>query len=206
MGKRGKRVLCILGLIAVGIAVCVAAFLGYYEGNERKAVQIAKGYLEQKYEQEMIYQGVRHAWIDPDVLRNYNPLSYPNTRLQTLMKEAFSGPTERLLWIPPCMPCYTLSGDYNKVIDMSKILVFSPVMGMPFDTVFTTMLPIFMLNGIDPRPPLFETVVVIFPFDQVTYLGRVDNCAAVFVIEIVTASLEGAVVPFGKLNTNVAIL
>lgn len=47
MGKRGKRVLCILGLIAVGIAVCVAAFLGYYEGNERKAVQIAKGYLEQ---------------------------------------------------------------------------------------------------------------------------------------------------------------
>ena len=67
MGKRGKRVLCILGLIAVGIAVCVAAFLGYYEGNERKAVQIAKGYLEQKYEQEMIYQGVRHAWIDPEL-------------------------------------------------------------------------------------------------------------------------------------------
>lgn len=67
----------------------------------------------------------RQAWLDPDVLRNYQTLSYPNTRLQTLMKEAFSGPTEKLLWIPPCMPCYTLSGDFIKVTDMSKILVFS---------------------------------------------------------------------------------
>ena len=47
MGKREKRVLCILGLIAVGIAVCVAAFLGYYEGNERKALDLLLSTFEQ---------------------------------------------------------------------------------------------------------------------------------------------------------------
>ena len=64
--KRRKALIILSVLIAV-VVITILSIYVYYRMNKRKAVQIAKGYLEQKYEQEMIYQGVRHAWIDPEL-------------------------------------------------------------------------------------------------------------------------------------------
>lgn len=64
--KRRKALIILSVLIAI-VVITILSIYVYYRMNKRKAVQIAKGYLEQKYEQEMIYQGVRHAWIDPEL-------------------------------------------------------------------------------------------------------------------------------------------
>jgi len=65
------------------------------------------------------------AWLNIDKVRAYQPLSCPNTRLKALLREAFDGPAEQLLWLPPTLPCYPPQGVFAKTANMSKILVFS---------------------------------------------------------------------------------
>ena len=68
MSKRKKLILWV-SIIAV-VAIVGTMAVKYNSSNkERKAVQLAKEYLAQKYEQEMIYESVRLSKVDPVLYR-----------------------------------------------------------------------------------------------------------------------------------------
>ena len=57
----------ITGIIIVAVVIIVITQLAASRDKEREAVKIAQEYLNQKYEQEMIYQDIRKAPIEPGV-------------------------------------------------------------------------------------------------------------------------------------------
>jgi len=65
------------------------------------------------------------CWIPRDAIERYETISYPNARLNRLLEETFAQHGEQLLWIPPSLPYYQLSGPFKGTEGFSKILVFS---------------------------------------------------------------------------------
>ena len=68
-------------------------------------------------------------WLDRATVGTYRKLEWANKRLEMLAAQAFaeteSFRPERLLWIPPTMPCYPLAGPFACSAGYSKVLVFS---------------------------------------------------------------------------------
>ena len=59
MGR--KRAVILLAVLISVAAVALLSVYEIYQANKRKAVRLAEEYLAQKYEQQMVYKGVRHA-------------------------------------------------------------------------------------------------------------------------------------------------
>ncbi|MDD2565180.1 MAG: hypothetical protein PHU27_13285 [Salinivirgaceae bacterium] len=56
------------GVIGIVIAVAVVGAIGvkfYLASKENRVIQFAQEYLDQKYEQEMLYKKIRYSWVDP---------------------------------------------------------------------------------------------------------------------------------------------
>ena len=57
--------------------------------------------------------------------------TFANARLTRLVEEALSCHAETLLWVPPCLPYFPLSGVFEKSDGFSKTLVFSAWLMVP---------------------------------------------------------------------------
>ena len=68
-------------------------------------------------------------WLDRATVGTYRKIEWANKRLEMLAAQAFAENEpfrpERLLWIPPTMPCYTPAGPFACSAGYSKVLVFS---------------------------------------------------------------------------------
>jgi hypothetical protein len=77
------------------------------------------------------------AWLDHERIDRYEMAvgadgsSFANARLTSLVEEVFDGQAEKLLWVPPCLPYYPLSGAFAKSDGFSKTLVFSAWLMVP---------------------------------------------------------------------------
>jgi hypothetical protein len=77
------------------------------------------------------------AWLDHERIQNYdmvvggNSSSFGNARLTRLVDEALGCQAETLLWVPPSLPYYPLSGAFAKSDGFSKTLVFSAWLMVP---------------------------------------------------------------------------
>ena len=77
------------------------------------------------------------AWLDHDRIDNYEMVvggtgaAARNARLAVLVDEALSCRAERLLWVPPSLPCYPLTGAFADAGSFSKTLVFSAWLMVP---------------------------------------------------------------------------
>ena len=71
----------------------------------------------------------KSLWLDKSTVRAYRRIDWANKRLEMLAAQAFAENEpfrpERLLWIPPTMPCYPPSGPFASSAGYSKVLVFS---------------------------------------------------------------------------------
>lgn len=75
------------------------------------------------------------AWLDHKRIRNYSMVvggsDFANARLTQLVDEALCMNAECLLWVPPSLPYYPLSGAYSDSAGYSKTLVFSAWLMVP---------------------------------------------------------------------------
>lgn len=77
------------------------------------------------------------AWLDHKKIGIYkmvvggNGSSFANAKLTQLVDEALSNNAECLLWVPPSLPYYPLSGVYADSAGFSKTLVFSAWLMVP---------------------------------------------------------------------------
>ncbi len=77
------------------------------------------------------------AWLDHDRIENYEMVvgasgtPFPNARLAALVDQALSCQAERLLWVPPSLPYYPLTGAFAGTGGFSKTLVFSAWLMVP---------------------------------------------------------------------------
>jgi hypothetical protein len=68
-----------------------------------------------------------HHFLSPTMLRNLEAVDLPNARIRAMQADTIDRGTWRMLWVPPCMPAYELSGAYagQEAIGFTKQLVFS---------------------------------------------------------------------------------
>lgn len=77
------------------------------------------------------------AWLDYERINNYdmtvggNGSDFANARLTRLVDEALACNAETLLWVPPSLPYYPLTGAFAKSDGFSKTLVFSAWLMVP---------------------------------------------------------------------------
>lgn len=77
------------------------------------------------------------AWLDHQRIDDYstvvggNDSLFANARLTRLVEEALSCQAETLLWVPPSLPYYPLTGTFAKSDGFSKTLVFSAWLMVP---------------------------------------------------------------------------
>jgi hypothetical protein len=77
------------------------------------------------------------AWLDHERINNYSMVigggdsPFANARLTRLAEEALSCQAETLLWVPPSLPYYSLTGAFAKADGFSKTLVFSAWLMVP---------------------------------------------------------------------------
>lgn len=77
------------------------------------------------------------AWLDHAQIDNYSTViggsdsPFANARLTRLVEEALSCQAETLLWVPPSLPYYPLSGVFEKSDGFSKTLIFSAWLMVP---------------------------------------------------------------------------
>ncbi len=67
----------------------------------------------------------RALWINPKHVKIYREIPWANARLKLLAEHAFDKGAERLLWVPPTLPCYEPGGPFAGSTGYSKTLVFS---------------------------------------------------------------------------------
>jgi hypothetical protein len=73
----------------------------------------------------------KYAWINTEAINEYKSLvppggkSIPNARFRLLLEETVSKGYWKLLWIPPCIPYYPLTGAFTDTEGFSKTLLFS---------------------------------------------------------------------------------
>ena len=68
------------------------------------------------------------GWLSRKNVQNYRlnlKTSAPNAKLRSLMDMFFGERGEELLWVPPSMPYYSLSGSFNEHNTFTKSLLFS---------------------------------------------------------------------------------
>lgn len=77
------------------------------------------------------------AWINHQRVHRYKPvlgdngLSTTNAKLNQVLQEVLGQNGENLLWIPPSLPCYPLSGAFSDATGFSKTLIFSAWLMVP---------------------------------------------------------------------------
>ena len=77
------------------------------------------------------------AWINRRAVHRYENIlennhgSASNAKFNQVLKEVLGENGERLLWIPPSLPCYPLAGAFNKAMGFSKTLIFSAWLMVP---------------------------------------------------------------------------
>ena len=64
-------------------------------------------------------------WLDKKKINNYDKIPYNNARLSYLMDNVLKDNSFNLLWIPPSLPYYELTGAFKGCEDYSKTLIFS---------------------------------------------------------------------------------
>lgn len=79
----------------------------------------------------------RDAWIDHGKVHRYkldfqeSKTLAANAKLTQVMQEVLERNGERLLWVPPSLPCYPLTGSFANSIGFSKTLIFSAWLMVP---------------------------------------------------------------------------
>ena len=68
---------------------------------------------------------IGNLWINRDLISKYNPISYPNARLNYVMDKIFVHGIEKLLWMPASLPYYKPKGVYKNTEFLSKTIIFS---------------------------------------------------------------------------------
>ena len=63
--SRRRKIIRILGVIIAVIGIVICLLNSYDAQKENKAIQLAQDYLNQKYDQDMIYESVRYSWVEP---------------------------------------------------------------------------------------------------------------------------------------------
>lgn len=64
-------------------------------------------------------------WLKRQSFDKYDEIDPGNARLARVMKHAFKGDAEKLLWVPPSRPYYALGGAFENAKHFSKTLIFS---------------------------------------------------------------------------------
>ena len=64
-------------------------------------------------------------WLDERGINNYEKIPSNNARLDNLMEHALKDNAPNLLWTPPSLPYYELSGAFEGCDEFSKTLIFS---------------------------------------------------------------------------------
>lgn len=67
----------------------------------------------------------RDNWAPYCAINRYQKIEFPNSRLRFLIRDSLEKGGSKLLWIPPSLPCYELSGAFEQQRGFSKTLVFS---------------------------------------------------------------------------------
>ena len=79
----------------------------------------------------------RDAWIDHGKVHRYklgfqeSETSAANAKLTQVLQEVLDRNGERLLWVPPSLPCYPLAGSFANSMGFSKTLIFSAWLMVP---------------------------------------------------------------------------
>jgi hypothetical protein len=79
----------------------------------------------------------KDAWIDHKKVQRYtlefegNETPAVNAKLNHVLQEVLDRNGERLLWVPPSLPCYPLAGSFVDSIGFSKTLIFSAWLMVP---------------------------------------------------------------------------
>ena len=102
------------------------SFLDSY-AHKKKLQEVAQ------HDQELLklLRSSKHAWINTDDINEYKPLapvngeSIPNARFRLLIEETVTKGYWKLLWIPPSIPYYPLTGAFEDTEGFSKTLLFS---------------------------------------------------------------------------------
>ena len=106
------------------------------------ALTFLEGYQHRKLLGELIkhdpelramLKNISHAWVDLKTIAKYRALStpMPNAKLRLLLRETIENSAWKLLWVPPTMPYYELSGPFAELSYFSKVLVFSSWLLVP---------------------------------------------------------------------------
>lgn len=102
----------------------VLSFLGNYEDQTRLESALGQcGAAELARKTSVAVK--RALWIDPKHVKTYREIPWANARLKLLAEHAFDKGAERLLWVPPTLPCYEPGGPFAGSAGYSKTLVFS---------------------------------------------------------------------------------
>ncbi len=79
----------------------------------------------------------RDAWIDHGKVHRYklgfleSETPAANAKLTQVIQEVLERNGERLLWVPPSLPCYPLAGSFANSMGFSKTLIFSAWLMVP---------------------------------------------------------------------------
>jgi len=100
-----------------------------YLFNFMDSYALKRAFKEAARDREMVLAVRRHpeVFLDLDRVRHYREIDPANSRLRALVRETVGRGMWRLLWIPPSMPYYRLSGAFGEpeLRKVTKRLVFS---------------------------------------------------------------------------------
>lgn len=80
-------------------------------------------YFNDHHEFDMIQKDT--LWLNKDDINEYKKISSNNARLENLMCHVLKNNAANLLWVPPSLPYYELTGAFEGTEDFSKTLIFS---------------------------------------------------------------------------------
>lgn len=80
-------------------------------------------YFKDHHEFDMIQKDT--LWLNKDDINEYKKISSNNARLENLMCHVLKNNAANLLWVPPSLPYYELTGAFEGTEDFSKTLIFS---------------------------------------------------------------------------------
>ena len=80
-------------------------------------------YFKDHHEFDMIQKDT--LWLNKDDINEYKKISSNNARLDNLMSHILKNNAANLLWVPPSLAYYELTGAFEGTEDFSKTLIFS---------------------------------------------------------------------------------
>ncbi len=86
-----KKIVTSVSLILIAVFTLISLlFFGYFQ-KEKRAIEIAKEYLNKKYSQPMTYEGVRFSVVDPSVYHVYfSPSSNSEILFEVIIQQDLS--------------------------------------------------------------------------------------------------------------------